>query len=163
MLAIALATLLLNQLPRRWTPNGESKPIRTLISVFSGKMIAFFAIFVLFISIVPFSLRTSQILDEPFSVSGKVRCDGGGLFGKGESRSRTLSYTAPSGMQIVDYGTKTIRIQYGSTGDTSEIRDEDGHLRTISVAISCDAPDKIGGKGGWNDTDLIGRTRPTWL
>lgn len=134
-----------------------------LASILSGKAIWIVSLLVVVLALTSVILRTSGALDESFVVEGKVRCDGGGLLGNGQKRSTTVRYTSPAGFQIVDYTTEERRRQYGSTGNIATELDEKGRLRTVSVVISCDAPNKIGGKGGWNDTALVGTIRPNWL
>ena len=103
----------------------------------------------------------AQDMARPFSITGGVRCPGGGcLFrsGRCNRRSTSLRYETLPGYFVDEYQFIQGPTHHGNTGGLSlEVEvDDSGRLQRIAISLSCDPPNHPGAAGGWNRGELTG-------
>ena len=94
--------------------------------------------------------------EETFSVSGRVRCEGAGVSGKGQKRTETITYEAAPGRRIL--GDPVTEVVSNNRGRLLPIkRSRVGDRDVVSVPIECISPDRAFGPGAWLEVRVNGK------
>lgn len=95
---------------------------------------------------------------EDFSRDGKVRCEGGGLNGKSDTKESKVSFSAAPGYQLVGNITiKDVSNNRGKYGAAVYEKDATGKVVKVEVPISCSSPSKRFGPGAWMQIKISGK------
>lgn len=100
---------------------------------------------------------------QPFSVTGGVRCPGGGDW-LGRERNRREGYvefSAPEGRVIVYPARSRVLSDNDGFQDPIDYFDRDSHgdAGVARASIGCDPPNTPGAGGGWMEIELYGEHR----
>lgn len=95
---------------------------------------------------------------ESFTRGGKVRCEGGGLNAKSDSKTSKVSFSAAPGYQLVGNVTIVdVSNNRGEYGPAAYEKDATGKVVKVEVPISCSSPSKRFGPGAWMQIKINGK------
>ena len=95
---------------------------------------------------------------EDFTREGKVRCEGAGISGHGDTKNDTVLFSAAPSYQIIgNVAIDDLSRNRGNYGQAVYEKNDTGKVIKVTVPISCSSPSQLFGPGAWMKIRIRGK------